>query len=78
MIEAEVDFLQLSEVPMESYERKWAIFEFEGQPFKARYFVFGDRSKPTLVLTMGYGSYVLQAFLMFKDLAENFKVIAFD
>jgi len=74
----EEPFLHLTGMPEGSISRHWANFMLEGSPFRARYFMFGDESKPTLVMTLGYNSAVLQAFLMFKELAKSFRVIAFD
>ena len=65
-------------MPLEAFERHWATFELEGQPFKARYFVFGDSTKPTLVMTNGYAVFALERYPMFKDLAQHFRVITFD
>ena len=65
-------------MPLEAFERHWATFQLEGQPFKARYFVFGDTTKPTLVMTHGYAVFALGRFPMFKDLAPHFRVIIFD
>ena len=47
-------------------------------PFKARYFTFGDAGKPTLVMTHGYASMALSHFMLFKELAEHFRVFIFD
>ena len=51
---------------------------FEGGDFKVRYFIFGDETKPTLVMTHGYATYALSHFMMFKELACHYRVIAFD
>lgn len=40
--------------------------------------MFGDSSKPTLVMTHGYASFALSHFYHFKTLAEHFRVIIFD
>ena len=76
--ECETAILQLTGLPLESFERHWANFEFEGEPFKARYFVFGDSSKPVLLMTHGYAGYSLDHFMIFKRLAAEFRVIFFD
>ena len=76
--ECETAILRLTKMPLEAFERHWAIFQLEGQPFKARYFVFGDTTKPTLVMTHGYGTFALGRFTMFKDLSQHFRVILFD
>ena len=70
--------MQLTGLPLESFERHWANFEFEGKPFKARYFVFGDESKPVLLMTHGFAGYSLDHFMIFKKLAAEFRVIFFD
>ena len=67
--QCETAILRLTNMPLEAFERHWAIFQFEGQPFKARYFVFGDITKPTLVMTHGYGTYALGRFTIFKDIS---------
>ena len=78
MLKHESDLLRFSELPEEKIERCWAHFEFEGQPFKARYFVFGDPRKKTLLLTGGFNQSVLLYCTSYKYLAVNFRVIAFD
>lgn len=65
-------------MPLDSFERHWAVFQLEGSEFKARYFVFGDPSRPTLVMTHGYATFALSHFMLFKSLAEHFRVIIFD
>jgi pimeloyl-ACP methyl ester carboxylesterase len=74
----ELPMMRLAGMPEGAIERHWATFPFDGQEFRARYFTFGDESKPTLLMTLGHGAAVLQAVLTFKGLAENFRVIAFD
>ena len=79
MEEVEVPMMKLAGMPEgAAIERHWATFKFDGQEFRARYFTFGEESKPTLVMTLGAGGAVLHAVLMFKGLAVNFRVIAFD
>ena len=78
MEEVELPMMRLAGMPEGAIERHWATFPFDGQEFRARYFTFGDESKPTLLMTLGFGAAVLQAVLTFKGLAENFRVIAFD
>merc|ERR1719510_126922 len=74
----ELPMMRLAGMPEGAIERHWATFPFDGQEFRARYFTFGDESKPTLLMTLGHGAAVLQAVLTFKGLAKNFRVIAFD
>merc|ERR1719510_75892 len=74
----ELPMMRLAGMPEGAIERHWATFPFDGQEFRVRYFTFGDESKPTLLMTLGYGAAVLQAVLTFKGLAKNFRVIAFD
>lgn len=74
----EDDILKLTGMPEGSVERHWARFDFEGEPFKARYFLFGDQSKPVLLMTHGYASKSLSHYLLFKPLAQHFRVIFFD
>mmetsp|Transcript_716 Transcript_716/g.1013 ORF Transcript_716/g.1013 Transcript_716/m.1013 type:complete len:184 (-) Transcript_716:654-1205(-) len=76
--ECETEVLKLSGLPLEAFERHWAHFEFEGAPFRARYFVFGDSEKPVLLMTHGYASFSLSHFMLFKQLAGRFRVIFFD
>ena len=78
MEEVELPMMRLAGMPEGAIERHWATFPFDGQEFRARYFTFGDESKPVLLMTLGFGAAVLQAVLTFKGLAENFRVIAFD
>lgn len=78
MLRYEGELLHFSEIPEEKIERCWARFEFEDKPFKARYFVFGDPSKKTLLMTGGYSESVVFWCNSFKYLALNFHVIAFD
>ena len=74
----ETAILQLIDMPIEAFQRSWASFQLEGADFKARYFVFGDQAKPTLVMTHGYATYALSHFMIFKSLAKHYRVIAFD
>ena len=50
----ETAILQLTDMPIEAFQRGWATFQLEGVDFKARYFEFGDQTKPTLLMTHGY------------------------
>jgi len=78
MEEVEIPFIQFAGLPDGAIKRHWANFMFDGQPFRARYFTFGDPKKPTLLMTLGTRSPVLQACFMFKELAKNFNVVAYD
>ena len=78
MEEVEVPMMKLSGMPDGAIQRHWASFTFDGQDFRARYFIIGEESKPTLLMTLGAGACALQAVLTFKGLAENFRVIAYD
>jgi len=57
--EAELPMMKLAGMPDGAIQRHWATFSFDGQEFKARYFTFGDESKPTLLMTLGKGAFVL-------------------
>ena len=76
--QCETEILKLTGLPVEHYERHWAAFKFQGSDFKARYFVFGDESKPVLVMTHGYASSAFSHFMQFKSLAVHFRVIFFN
>ena len=45
--ECETGILQLTGMPLDEFERHWAIFTVDGhENFKARYFIFGQSTKP--------------------------------
>ena len=72
--------MRLSGLPDGAIERHWTRFQFDGQQelFRVKYFTFGDERKPTLVFWQGQNGAALLGCLMFKALAENFRVIALD
>ena len=74
----ETAILKLTGMPVGAFERHWAEFQLEGSAFRARYFTFGDKSKPTLVMTHGYATFALSHFMLFKGLAQHFRVLIFD
>jgi len=78
LYDCESEILKLSGLTLSAFERHWACFEHESVPFKARYFMFGDQTKPVLVMTHGYASKSLSHFMLFKRLSEHFRVIFFD
>ena len=71
----ETAILKLTQIPLSAYQRKWALFEFRGVDFRARYFVFGDQTKPTMVFCPGFLSSALNHFRQYDELAKHFRVI---
>ena len=78
--QVETPFIKLSGLSEENGEitRHWSTFQFEGQPFRLRYFMFGDPSKPYLVMALGYMTFSLAAYSIFKGLSAHFRVLIFD
>ena len=80
IVQVETPFIKLSGLSEENGEitRHWSTFQFEGKPFRLRYFMFGDPNKPFIVMALGYMTFSLMAFSIFKGLSAHFRVLIFD